>query len=116
MWILRYHANEIDDGSVAIGPPYQAQLDAWVNGESVSDDDVVVWYAAHFSHDVTEMHAAEHGHILGPDLRPLRCRRSRSAGARPSGCRGGRCASGGSRPRGTSARSDGPSTLSSIQT
>lgn len=72
VWILRYHANEIDDGTVAIGPPYQAQLDAWVNGEAVSDHDVVVWYAAHFSHDVTEMHAAQHGHILGPDLRPLR--------------------------------------------
>ncbi len=72
LWILRYHDNEIDDGSVAIGPPYQAQLDQWVNGESVSDDDVVIWYAGHFSHDVTEMHAADHGHILGPDLRPVR--------------------------------------------
>ena len=35
LWILRYRDNEIDDGSVAIGPPYEAQLDQWVNGESV---------------------------------------------------------------------------------
>jgi hypothetical protein len=72
VWILRYHGNEVDDGSVAVGPPYEAQLDNWVNGESVSDDDLVVWYGAHFSHDVNEDHAAQHDHIVGPDLMPVR--------------------------------------------
>jgi Cu2+-containing amine oxidase len=71
VWMVRYHGGEIDDGSVAIGPPYEAGLDSWVNGERISDDDVVLWYGAHFTHDVNEVHPALHGHILGPDLRPV---------------------------------------------
>jgi hypothetical protein len=71
VWILRYHGSEIDDGVVAIGPPYEADIDRWVNGESVSDHDVVVWYGAHFTHDVSHHDAAQHGHILGPDLKPV---------------------------------------------
>lgn len=52
VWILRYHGGEIDDGVVAIGPPYEADIDRWVNGEAIDDHDVVVWYGAHFTHDV----------------------------------------------------------------
>ena len=70
--MLRYHGNEIDDGVMAVGPPYEAGLDAWVNGEAVSNHDVVVWYGAHFTHDVQEHGAAQHGHIVGPDLKPVR--------------------------------------------
>jgi len=72
VWILRYHGNEIDDGSVAVGPPYEAGLDAWVNGESVSKQDVVIWYGAHFTHDVNHDDPAQHGHIVGPDLRAVK--------------------------------------------
>jgi Cu2+-containing amine oxidase len=72
VWILRYHGNEIDDGSVATGPPYEAGLDAWVNGESVRNQDVVIWYGAHFTHDVNHEDPAVHGHIVGPDLKPVR--------------------------------------------
>jgi hypothetical protein len=72
VWILRYRGSEIDDGVAAIGPPYEAGLNAWVNGEPVSDHDIVVWYGAHFSHDVDAMGPAQHGHVLGPDLRPVR--------------------------------------------
>jgi hypothetical protein len=33
---------------------------------------VVVWYAAHFSHDVHEDEENGHtGHIVGPTLRPV---------------------------------------------
>ena len=71
VWVLRYRGSEIDDGSVAIGPPYEAGLDAWVNGEAVSNHDVVVWYGAHFTHDVNRDGAAQHGHIVGPDLKPV---------------------------------------------
>ena len=71
VWILRYHGNEIDDGVVAIGPPYEADIDRWVNGEAIHDHDVVIWYAGHFSHDVNHDGAAQHGHILGPDLKPV---------------------------------------------
>jgi hypothetical protein len=71
VWILRYRGSEIDDGVVAIGPPYEANIDSWVNGEAVDDHDVVVWYGAHFTHDVSHLGPALHGHVLGPDLKPI---------------------------------------------
>jgi Copper amine oxidase, enzyme domain len=71
VWILRYRGSEIDDGVVAIGPPYEAGVDSWVNGEAVHDHDVVVWYGAHFTHDVSHHGPALHGHVLGPDLKPV---------------------------------------------
>ncbi|MCA1716655.1 MAG: hypothetical protein LC781_07270 [Actinobacteria bacterium] len=68
VWILRFHEDEIDDGIPATGPPYEAGLDRFVNGEDVFNQDVVIWYAAHFVHDVHE----EAGHYVGPVLRPAR--------------------------------------------
>lgn len=68
VWILRYRSSEIDDGSVATGPPYEAGLDAWVNGESVQNTDVVVWYGGHFAHDLDDHSGSGFGEILGPDL------------------------------------------------
>jgi hypothetical protein len=72
LWFLRYHANEIDDGSVAIGPPYEAGIDAWVNGERIDDHDVVVWYAGHFTHDTSHEEPGHFGHIVGPTLKPVK--------------------------------------------
>jgi hypothetical protein len=72
VWILRYHGAEIDDGSVATGPPYEAGLDKWVNGESINGVDVVIWYGAHFTHDVAHDHPGEFGHVIGPDLKRVR--------------------------------------------
>jgi hypothetical protein len=69
VWILRFRETEIDDGVVAVGPPFAADIDRFVNGEDVSNQDVVVWYAAHFTHDVGE--EEEHGHYVGPTLRPV---------------------------------------------
>lgn len=71
VWILRYHGSELDDGSVATGPPYEAELDRFVNGESIRNRDVVVWYGAHFTHDVAHEPAGTHGHIVGPQLKPV---------------------------------------------
>jgi hypothetical protein len=71
VWILRYRGSEIDDGVVAIGPPYEADIDRWVNGEAIYDHDVVIWYGGHFTHDVNHDGPAQHGHILGPDLKPV---------------------------------------------
>ena len=71
-WILRYRGSEIDDGSVATGPPYEADIDRWVNGEAVHNHDVVIWYGAHFTHDVNHDGPAQHGHIVGPDLKPVK--------------------------------------------
>jgi hypothetical protein len=69
VWILRYHGNEIDDGSVAIGPPFEAGLNSWVNGEAINGKDIVIWYGAHFSHDVNHEEHSTFGHIVGPDLK-----------------------------------------------
>jgi hypothetical protein len=68
VWILRFHEGEIDDGAVAVGPPFAADIDRFVNGEDVSNQDVVLWYAAHFTHEVGE--EDEHSHSVGPILRP----------------------------------------------
>ena len=71
LWILRYRGTEIDDGSIAIGPPYEAQLDRFINGESTKGKDIVVWYGAHFTHDVSSEPHGSHGHIVGPKLVPV---------------------------------------------
>ncbi len=72
VWILRYRGTEIDDGVVAVGPPYEAGLDSWLTGESINGFDVVVWYGAHFSHDVARDQPGHFGHIVGPDLTRVR--------------------------------------------
>ncbi len=72
LWFLRYRGSEIDDGvNHTSGPGTEANIGKWVNGESLGGRDVVVWYGAHFSHDVSHQHSATHGHILGPNLVPL---------------------------------------------
>ena len=71
VWILRYHPNEIDDGAVAIGPPYAANFEPWLDGEPIKNQDVVIWYAAHFTHDVRAEPPGEHGHIAGPTLKQV---------------------------------------------
>jgi hypothetical protein len=75
LWALRHQfGTQFDDG---IGfttdlDQARAHLDGFVNGESIYDTDVVLWYAAHFTHDIhAEQSAGEgHGHIVGPDLVP----------------------------------------------
>jgi hypothetical protein len=66
IWILRFNGSEIDDGVPRLTLPAEAQLDRFVNGESIFNQDVVVWYAGHFTHDVH----ADIGHVVGPVLRP----------------------------------------------
>ena len=65
IWVLKYHGAEIDDG---VTSSTQANLDKFLNGEVVENSDVVIWYAAHFLHDVS--HAE--GHIVGPELKPFK--------------------------------------------
>jgi hypothetical protein len=71
LWILRYRGSEIDDGVVATGPPYEAGLDTWNNGEAINGADVVIWYGAHFTHDLAHEAPGHFGHIVGPDLKPV---------------------------------------------
>jgi len=70
VWVLRYHGSEIDDGVLALGPPYEAGIDNFINGEAVEKQDVVVWYAAHFTHIFSQDGSGPSGHIVGPDLSP----------------------------------------------
>ena len=74
VWILRHHDSEIDDGISAAPsqagvpqPNAPADIGRFINGESTFNQDIVIWYAAHFTHDVNE----ESGHIVGPILRPV---------------------------------------------
>ncbi len=79
VWVLRYHADEVDDGEGITGDPIRsrAQLDRLVSGESVERQDVVIWYAAHVRHDEGRGSAAGLGGSnatvsgrVGPDLVP----------------------------------------------
>jgi hypothetical protein len=62
-----------DPGKLVGGTPAQTQthLDQFVNGESIDGTDVVVWYAGHFRHD-EHAPSPHQGHIVGPELRPVR--------------------------------------------
>jgi hypothetical protein len=75
VWILRYHGNELDDGvnctTGGFGCVTEANIDSFVNGEPISDHDVVVWYAGHVTHDVVHEPPGHFGHICGPDLKPV---------------------------------------------
>jgi hypothetical protein len=71
IWFIRNRPNQFDDGVVAIGPPYEALIDNFVNHELIKNKDVVVWYGAHFTHTTKHDDDAATGHIVGPDLRPL---------------------------------------------
>jgi Copper amine oxidase, enzyme domain len=76
-FVLRFNAGQVDDG-ISAAPsqtgPSQANAPAdtgrFVTGESVFNQDVVVWYAAHFTHDVHEEPGGA-DHIVGPELRPV---------------------------------------------
>lgn len=72
VWFVKYRGSEIDDGVVAVGPPYEAFiLNTWTNGEVISNTDVVVWYAAHATHDFPNEPPGHFGHLVGPELRPV---------------------------------------------
>lgn len=90
-WVLKYKTvangtpvqNEIDDGQTCInctnttGP---INLSAYTNNENVVDQDVVVWYGAHFVHNDgarpidsdRRPEVLTGSHVIGPDLRPVR--------------------------------------------
>jgi len=75
LWALRRRPGaQIDDGVGFTEDLNQARahLDRFVNGNSIYDTDVVLWYAAHFTHDIHGDQDADehHGHIVGPDLVP----------------------------------------------
>jgi hypothetical protein len=74
VWILQHHDSEIDDGISAAPsqagqsqPNAPADIGRFIDGESTFNQYIVIWYAAHFTHDVHE----ENGHIVGPTLQAV---------------------------------------------
>ena len=90
MWILRYKnvpggtavQNEIDDGiNCTTCSTSFIQINSFVNNESVDNQDVVVWYGAHFIHadganllnpDRSGRIVLSGSHVVGPDIRLIR--------------------------------------------
>lgn len=72
VWFTRYSGAEIDNGVPAVGPPYEANIGNFVNGQSIEREDVVVWYGAHSTHDVAHEQPGDFGHYVGPDLRRVK--------------------------------------------
>jgi hypothetical protein len=64
-WFLRWHPNEIDDYPRTAET--RIQIDKYLTAESLVRQDIVMWYGAHFTHDVTGPHV---DHIVGPSLVP----------------------------------------------
>lgn len=64
LWFLRYHPGEIDDSPI-VGT--EIQIDKYKNGEPLLNQDVVVWYGAHFTHDIS---GPPVNHVVGPNLYP----------------------------------------------
>ena len=64
LWFLRYHPGEIDDAPIS---GTEIQIDKYRNGESLVNQDVVAWYGAHFTHDVSGPPVS---HVVGPTLTP----------------------------------------------
>jgi hypothetical protein len=78
-WIMRFKGtagspDELDDSD---GPQYPgAHIDPWVNGESLTGQDIVVWYGAHqIRQDDASRPTAPQviagAHVIGPTLRPV---------------------------------------------
>lgn len=94
LWVLKYKnvvggtnvQNEIDDGWSSIGGSCSAtsgsciNITPFINNESVVNQDVVVWYGAHFVHaDGANLINPDRSpsilsgtHVVGPDIRPVR--------------------------------------------
>ncbi len=65
VWILHYKNNEVDDHVKQYMRKKAANIDQFVTGESTANTDIVVWYAAHFTHDI---HNESIDHEVGPRL------------------------------------------------
>jgi hypothetical protein len=87
MWALHYQSSggnptQLEDGITCVTCSTAfIQIDPFINGESLVNQDAVVWYGAHFLHndqgnlqlnpDRTGM-VISGSHVVGPDLRPVR--------------------------------------------
>lgn len=80
MWALRYHAGQDADGHrpsdsnicmpadiTCLWMQTTADITQFVTGENVYQQDVVLWYGAHFVHDIS----TPEPHVVGPDIQPV---------------------------------------------
>ncbi|HEU4712577.1 MAG TPA: hypothetical protein VFS76_13475 [Pyrinomonadaceae bacterium] len=65
--LLRYHADEDRHG--LLGSPISDQLGQHFNNESTEEKDIVLWYCAHLSHEVSD--DGDEWHVCGPILFPI---------------------------------------------
>ena len=73
LWVLRYKGSEIDDGQgfTTNAALSMEHIDNFKSpAELVENQDVVLWYAAHFLHD--ESQPGGQPHIVGPEIRPVK--------------------------------------------
>lgn len=63
-WVLHNNPNEIDDHSKQWERKKSEDISKYINGESTANTDIVIWYTAHFTHDVSELV----DHQVGPKL------------------------------------------------
>lgn len=84
MWVLRYQSSggnpiQLEDGITCVTCSTAfIQIDPFINGESVVNQDIVVWYGAHFLH--ADSANREPGradilgtfHVVGPEIYPMK--------------------------------------------
>jgi len=73
LWLLRnkFPAEIDDSGQPTGGCSSCAHLNPMVNNESIKDQDIVIWYGAHWTHDHFDGPLPQHNdgpHVHGPDL------------------------------------------------
>jgi hypothetical protein len=65
-WVLRARESEMSDGHMSVYQDTEAELDKFLDGESLDGEPVAFWYAAHLLHDTPEK---EHEtHWVGPNF------------------------------------------------
>jgi hypothetical protein len=87
MWVLHFAGTsktsptQLEDGITCVTCSTAfIQIDPFINGESIVDQDVVVWYGAHFLHNdagnlIDPDHTAQvlsGSHVVGPEIRAVR--------------------------------------------
>jgi hypothetical protein len=87
MWVLHFQGasksspTQLEDGITCVTCSTAfIQIDPFINGESIVDQDVVVWYGAHFLHNdagnlIDPNHTSQvlsGSHVVGPDIRAVR--------------------------------------------
>jgi hypothetical protein len=86
LWVLKYQSSagsptELNDPNT----DSSANIDAWLTGESVVNQDIVIWYGGHYLHsdganiienmldvrDTFNVNIISGDHVIGPDLIPV---------------------------------------------